>query len=306
MSGVRISHHPPFRLAAAGRELDPAPHRLGELSRSGPGEPLDVLKARFDRDGYLWLGGLLDAAAVRRFRGWAFERLAGTGMLADGAPLEEGLSAGPGWDRAAATAALSDLVRSARYEGFCAQERLSGFLDAFLGGTSYLHKRKLLRYTHPGSDSVTGAHYDLIYLRGGTDRLVTAWIPIGDCPRDEGGLVYLEGSHALGREMEAEFSRRNADLSPAERISAYNVNMREGGWISTDLPEMAERFDARWLAADYAAGDVVLHSPFMIHASTSNVSRRGRIRLSTDIRFQDLSDAIDVRWSQAWSPDDGL
>ena len=71
---------------------------------------------------------------------------------------------------------------------------------------SYLHKRKILRYTRPGDRSSTGAHYDLIYLRGGTNRLVTAWIPIGDVPARMGGLVYLEGSHELGRKLEAEFA----------------------------------------------------------------------------------------------------
>ena len=48
--------------------------------------------------------------------------------------------------------------------------------------------------------------------------------------------------------------------------------MSEGGWVSKDLPDMADRFNTRWLIADYEAGDVVLHSPFMIHASTTNQS----------------------------------
>src|SRR3569832_180227 len=109
-----------------------------------------------------------------------------------------------------------------------------------------------------------------------------------------GGLVYLEHSHALGVQMEAEFSAKNAALSPEERISAYNKNMTEGGWVSKDLPDMAERFDTRWLVADYEAGDVVLLSPFMIHASTTNQGVGGHIRLSTDIRYQNVDDDIDA------------
>ncbi len=70
-----------------------------------------------------------------------------------------------------------------------------------------------------------------------------------------GGLVYLEGSDRVGRRMEAEFAARNVDLSPEERISAYNKNMAEGGWVTKNLPEMADRFDTRWLMADYEAGD---------------------------------------------------
>ena len=198
------------------------------------------------------------------------------------------------------------LVRSTAYEGFCAQPRLARFMDEFLGGLSYLHKRKIMRFTLPGAPTVTPAHYDLVYLRGGTSRVVTAWIPIGDIPIEMGGLTYLEGSHRIGREMETEFENAGADLSPEERISAFNRNMTEGGWVSKDLPDMAERFNTRWLIADYEAGDIVLHSPFMIHASTTNQSANGRLRLSTDIRYQNVDDEIDARWSNHWSLDDML
>jgi ectoine hydroxylase-related dioxygenase (phytanoyl-CoA dioxygenase family) len=121
-----------------------------------------------------------------------------------------------------------------------------------------------------------------------------------------GGLVYLEGSHALGRRMEAEFAAENAALSPEERVSAFNKNMSETGWISKNLPEMADRFDKRWLVADYEAGDVVLHSPYTIHAATTNADPDGIMRLSTDIRFQNVRDEIDARWNNHWSLDDML
>jgi ectoine hydroxylase-related dioxygenase (phytanoyl-CoA dioxygenase family) len=121
-----------------------------------------------------------------------------------------------------------------------------------------------------------------------------------------GGLVYLEGSHAIGVRMEEEFSRKSLDLSAEEKISAFNRNMTEGGWVSKDLPDMAERFDTRWLVADYEAGDVVLHSPYMIHASTTNQSASNRIRLSTDIRYQNVDDEIDARWGNHWALGDML
>jgi len=68
---------------------------------------------------------------------------------------------------------------------------------------------------------------------------------------------------------------------------------------------MAERFDARWLWADYEAGDVLMHSPYMIHAATANTDTR-RMRLSTDIRYQNLRDEIDVRWNNHWTLNDML
>ena len=69
---------------------------------------------------------------------------------------------------------------------------------------------------------------------------------------------------------------------------------------------MAEQFDSRWLVTDFEAGDIMLHSPFMIHAATSNDSQSNRIRLSTDIRYQNVRDEIDARWGNHWSLDDML
>ena len=94
-----------------------------------------------------------------------------------------------------------------------------------------------------------------------------------------GGLVYLEGSDAFGRSTEAEFSAKNAELPPEERISAYNKNMSETGWLTKDLPSLADRLGTRWLAADYETGDMVVHSAYMIHAATTNDVDDGRMRL---------------------------
>ncbi len=294
----------PPSLQSHGQTLDPSPQRLGRLESSETSSSLSRLQERYRDHGYLWLRQLLPRAEVLEFRRHFFEAFRDTDLLAPGSDPLEGFFSG------SETPALihkrqMELVRSAAYEAFCLHPRLWRFLDRFLGGMSYLHKRKMVRYTRPGEPNGTPAHYDLIYLRGGTDRIVTAWIPLGDIPVHMGGLVYLEGSDALGRRMEAEFARQNIDLSPEERISAYNRNMAEGGWVSKDLPDMAERFEARWLWADYEAGDVMLHSPYMIHAATANTDSR-RMRLSTDIRYQNVQDEVDVRWNNHWSLGDML
>jgi hypothetical protein len=261
-------------LRAAGKVLDPAPERLGRLTPSSPTQDIASLRTTLGRQGYVWLKGFLDPVAVNDFRGYVISHLMDTGIVRPGSDPRLGLSSGEPEARDKVNKRIMELVRAAAYEAFCAQQRLWRFMDEFLGGISYLHRRKLLRHTLPKTAAVTPAHYDLVYLRGGTDRIVTVWIPIGDVP--------------------------------AERIDAYNKHMAEGGWISKDLPEMAERFNTRWLAADYQAGDIVLHSPYMIHASTMNEDRMGRIRLSTDIRYQNVSDEIDARWANHWSLDDML
>lgn len=291
---------------ASDNQLDTGPKRFGQLQSSDPQEPLAQLRTRFSANGYLYLKGLLNPKLVNAFRGWVFEHLNVSGLLQPQTDPVLGQSNKDGFDKALADRRLMSIVRSAKYENFCSQPDLTNFIDLFIGGMSYLHKRKLIRFTSPNTNVSTPAHYDLVYLRGGTSNIVTAWIPIGDISVEDGGLVYLKNSHALGVQMENEFRLKSVDLSPEEQINAYNRNMTAGGWVSNNLPEMADKFDTQWLAADYQAGDVVLHSPFMIHASTNNANPYGRLRLSTDIRFQNVDDEIDARWSNHWSLDDML
>lgn len=306
MSDTAVLERPaPAPLRANGHVLDMSPKRLGRLTPSDPGEGSARLRPRLDADGYLWLKGLLPRDTVLEFRRRVFSAFADTGLIEPGSdPLRGVYSGQPEGDLVKRR--LMELVRSAAYEAFCLSPELWRFMDGLLAGMSYLHKRKILRHTRPGEGRATPAHYDLVYLRGGTQRIVTAWIPIGDTPVEMGGLCYLEGSHAIGVRMEREFQAESRDLTPEERISAYNKHMKAGGWISDNLPEMAEQFDSRWLIADYEAGDVMLHSPFMIHAATANDSRDRLIRLSTDIRYQNVRDEIDARWSNHWTLDDML
>lgn len=293
-----------LHLQSYGHVLSAAPDRLAPLEPSDPSAPLVDLQERYRETGYLWLKQLLPRSEVLAFRRHFFGAMQDTGLLNPGSDPEDGVFSGEE-STPLAQKRLMEVVRTAAYEAFCLHPHLYQFMDRFLGGMSYLHKRKIIRYTRPGEPNGTPAHYDLIYLRGGTDRVVTAWIPIGDIPPQMGGLVYLEGSDRVGRRMEAEFSALNAALSPEDRISAYNRNMTEGGWVSKDLPDMAERFGTRWLYADYEAGDVMLHSPYMIHAATANTDPC-RMRLSTDIRYQNVRDEIDARWTQHWTLDDML
>lgn len=60
-------------------------------------------------------------------------------------------------------------------------------------------KRGLIRHDVPGSKCPIGIHYDQLFLRAGDLVFVTAWVSMVDCAADGGGLMYLEGSKALGQ-----------------------------------------------------------------------------------------------------------
>ncbi|MBE3560871.1 MAG: phytanoyl-CoA dioxygenase family protein, partial [Ktedonobacteraceae bacterium] len=257
-------------LTSNGFQLSSEPHRLGWLEPTDAGESVKTLREQIRSQGYLWLKGFFKRDEVLALRRSFFAHFADRGLLADGSDPVEGIFSGKKLSSETIHRIWMESVRLPFYETFCTGPRIWRFYEAFLGGEIYLHKRKILRFTVPGDPDCTGGHYDLVYLRAGTDQVCTSWIPLGDTPVELGGLTYLEGSDALGRKLEAEFTRKNADLPPEERISAYNKNMASGGWISKDLPTLADMINGRWLIADYEAGDMVIHSPYIIHASTAN------------------------------------
>jgi len=282
------------------------PARLGRLTPTPAGRAIANLRDQFRAQGYLWLKGFFPRQDVMALRRRYYQHMQPAGIVAATDDPADGVYSGQRDTSGLSTKLQLEFVRLAAYESFCFHPALWQFYEAFLGGGVYLHKRKLVRNSLPGEESTTGAHYDLVYLRGGTDTVCTSWIPLGDCPLEMGGLMYLEGSDAAGRKLEGEFAAKSADLSPEQRISAYNKHMTASGWITKDVGAIADKFDTRWLLADYEAGDMVIHSAYMIHASTQNVDLRQRMRLSTDIRYQRIRDEIDVRWQNHWSLEDML
>jgi|SRR5579859_5898076 len=292
-----------LQLVSNGYKLATTPDRLGYLLPTSPNQSRDVLWEQYQEQGYLWLKGLLDRREVLNFRRRYFEAFRSIPMIAPGTDPVEGIWSGESVPNV--NKMLVEIVRWAAYESFCLMAPIWQFYETFLEGPPYLHKRKMIRHGIPWETHTTGAHYDLIYLRGGTERICTSWIPIGDTPVEMGGLIYLEGSDSWGRKLEAEYAEKNSSLPAEERISAYNKNMKTG-WMYLDLAPLAEQLNTRWLVANYEAGDMVVHSPYMVHASTMNTDPQRRIRLSTDIRYQRVSDEIDVRWNNHWSFDDML
>lgn len=153
---------------------------------------------------------------------------------------------------------------AAFYLKFCADPDLAAFVRSFTGWQKELMlQRSMIRAFVPGSE-LTPVHYDQMYLRGGPPTSLTAWVPIGDVSLEGSGLMYLEKSVDIGQETEAEFSRRAGNLTSEERVSAFNKNMSDGGFLSRDTKAYGEENQRKWLITDYEAGDVIFHSPFLV------------------------------------------
>ncbi|KAK3071361.1 hypothetical protein LTR53_008766 [Teratosphaeriaceae sp. CCFEE 6253] len=310
-----------------GEYLDPS--SVGWLKETRADTPLDEMRARYDADGYLFVKGLIPREDVLDVRQSYFEHLQPTGILAPGSSPRGGIfdtTQDPIKHNGVGGSDLPDdierqkLLESAHslpvYLAFLEQPDFRAFIRRFMGwDQDVVLKRTLLRHNVPNGLS-TGCHYDRIFLRGGEDFL-TAWVPIGDCTAEGGGLMYMEDSSDIGMALEHDFTRRAAHFTPEERISGFNQNMAKDGQLTHNVAE----FDAdvaakyvrnggprrRWLAANYEAGDVVFHNPYVIHGAVKNTDPLGRIRLGTDLRFYSEGGRIDERWMRdRWRPNDGL
>ena len=240
---------------------------------------------RFREDGYLLCPGLLDREAVLELRSayYATTRPSGARAELRTPDVQEVVAHGVAGHPA------HSFVRTQKFREFTASPALREIAEVLLGSDSQLLTRQILRDYGPGSHRASRAHTDHVYIDRGTEHVVTAWIPIGDCTIADGALVYLEGSHQL-QPQELDPLRAISDRSDPRPLS------HDLGWVSQSLGR-------RWLAADYQAGDVVFHSPHMIHATLDVTGTMSR--LSTDIRFIPASEPADERWQEHWSGDDG-
>ena len=249
----------------------------------------DVVRERFATDGHVLLRGLLDRDQVLAVREAYFARF-DPALLAPGTSPRDGIFSGvvpPGLpEYGTAGHPAYAFVRGPEFDAFSRVPQLPEVAQFLLGAPVELIPRRILRHFHRGAGRASRAHLDFDYLDHGGDQVVTAWVSLGDCAVDGGGLVYLDHSHTVPRdEIDA---LREADDSRT---------------ISSDLAGVARALHRRWLWADYRAGDVVFHSPHVVHASLDVMG--DVMRLSTDLRYRLRDDVPDERWNGDWSADDG-
>lgn len=231
--------------------------------------PLELIE-RFRTDGYLFFRGLVEASAVLDVRRDILVELAALGWLAAGTDPMEAVP-GPviyregntdGWWRG-----YRAIQRLERYHRLAHDPALLRPIRALIGdGEDVLvHPRKIARVTYPGSDFPTPPHQDFPLIQGGTD-VFTLWMPLGDCPREMGGLRILEGSHREGlREVIA-----------ARGVAGVGVRAAED--------------DPRWRTTDYRSGDVLVFLSLSVHWAPPN--KGSQVRLSADYRYQSVAQPV--------------
>jgi ectoine hydroxylase-related dioxygenase (phytanoyl-CoA dioxygenase family) len=126
---------------------------------------------------------------------------------------------------------------------------------------------RLARLMFPQADAgATPPHQDYPHEQG-TAESYTAWVPLGDIPRELGGLAVWPGSHRAG-------------------VFEHGFVPGVGG-----LGIHTERHAPRWSTTDYQLGDVLLFHSLTVHKALPNRSA-DRLRISADFRYQRVTDPM--------------
>jgi ectoine hydroxylase-related dioxygenase (phytanoyl-CoA dioxygenase family) len=163
---------------------------------------------------------------------------------------------------------FDDIQRLESFHALAHDSALLHLTRTLLNDDVFPHPRNIVRLMFPETPT-TPPHQDFLHVRGAVDTW-TAWIPLGDCPRELGGLAVLPGSH------------RGGLLRTESMVGAG------GQGIPSAL------LAGEWLTTDYSSGDVLLMHSLCVHKSTAN-STADRLRLSVDYRYQRCADPVDSR-----------
>jgi hypothetical protein len=263
------------------RLMDHPSPMLGELRDSSDlvGDPL-ALRARMDTDGYLLIRGLIDRDAVLRARRTILEFMAEREGLEPGSRPLDGVMGQYG--KSVGMMGRKPITHHDDVRRVFEAPELFDFYSRLFDEPVTTFDYKWLRAV--GHEEFTGAHYDVVYMGRGTDRLRTCWIPLGDIDIEQGVLAICEGSHnsAGFEKLRSTYGRMDVDRDHI------------GGWFTNDPLEVVEKFGGQWKTTSFRAGDILTFGMYTLHASTTNTTDRWR--LSCDVRYQPAADPVDERW----------
>ena len=220
------------------------------------------LRRRMDADGYLFLKGLIPAADVAGLRTKTLAIAADAGWFRPGTdsalaianPAAACVDPEPAY-----LAVYKPMYRLQDLHAIAHHPAVLAVLTSMLGGEVLPHPRLILRNVFPQRpDYTTPAHQDFPHIQG-TPETYSVWVPLGDCPVEYGGLAIAAGTHRDG-------------------VLPFRLATGAGGM------EVAEPFEGRWVAGDFAMGDAIIFHSLVAHKALPNLS--DRLRQSVDNRYQ--------------------
>jgi hypothetical protein len=237
----------------------------------------EQLRELAEQNGYLFFRGLLPKERILKLRRQLLEILEKRGLLDTSYDILEGKA---DMDAIAKLEVTDTKGTGLPNEIYFEIQKLEEFhaiahdpamlrVYALLFGEEPIpHPRNICRMVLPHTAlTATPPHQDFLHIQG-TPSTWTCWFPIGDCPRELGGLAVLEGSHRYG-------------------VIGVTGHAGAGG-LETILCD----YNLEWATDDYNAGDVLIFHSYMVHKA---IPRQipGYVRLSCDFRYQPASEVID-------------
>lgn len=279
----------PMTAASLGGELQQLCDSSGILGDTA------ALRLRLAEDGYLFLPGFHERAAVMEGRRELLEHLASCDddpehpIFKPGTALDDAVFGGRaftpshrswpgvGGDQRGVRPAFLNVVNA---------PKLMDFFTGILGGRSATFDHKWLRVVPPGNGN--SAHCDIVYMGNGARDLYTVWTPLGDVPLKMGPLAVAVGSHRH------------------QQLQSTYTTIDTHSYLSTGpdfkFAKVAANFlGAQWASSSFAAGDILVFSAYLLHAPLTNTT--DKLRLSSDTRYQLASEPLDQR-HMGWIPDE--
>ena len=226
------------------------------------------IRKRAQRDGYLFIRGLLPTDVLENLRMQCLEIARDAGwvkkdsLLADAIADLDGFCVEPQPDY---MGVYLHMYKLQEFQALQHHPNVMGVMERILGEPVIPHARIIGRTIFPQREVfTTPPHQDFIPIQGTADTY-TAWIPLSDIPPELGGLQIASGSHRKGI----------YDFKPAMGAGGIAVtNPLEGTWVNSPFEQ----------------GDVLIFHSMAVHKGVSNSS--DRLRMSIDARYQKISDPI--------------
>ena len=232
----------------------------------------EKLREQAQQDGYLFFRELIDADSIYNLRRDFLEICHRHDWAQGGDALMDGIRTGGPYMEGddGYWPVLDEFQSMESFHAFAHHPSIIDMLDNLFGEKTLVHPRNIGRIMFPENTKyTTPAHQDYIHIRG-TEETYTAWIPLGPCPMELGGLTILSGSHRQG---------------------IYPVKPAFGaGGLGIDT-EPLEADGLYWVSDNFEVGDALFFHSHAIHKALPNQSP-DRIRLSVDYRYQGCSQPV--------------
>lgn len=244
------------------------------VSNDAENDP-DELQRRLGEDGYLFFRRLQDPDKLTTLRREMLTVMQEGGWLAAGSDPLDGiadLDARCTEGDVEYTDVYHQVYKLESFHRAAHWPEVTGRVAAIMGRAAMPLPQKVARLWFPQfTKHTTPTHQDYVHFQGSFDTL-TCWAPVGDCPRELGGLAVLRGSHKVADVLDHHFS-----------LGAGSLNLDPGDHQNLD--------DLEWQSTDFAIGDSLIFPALTVHKALPNITT-DRLRVSLDNRYHPVGEPL--------------